>query len=82
MQSICVPPRALCQCLGRPHGLFPPRDSLLRQLGAEGAQPFEKHLAGEGSPYELLSLGSWTSGDAAACAGFDMRLFYKVRYLY
>lgn len=65
--------------LGRPHGLFPPADALLGALAAEGARPFEKHLAGEISSYELLPLGSWTSGDAAARAGFDMRLFYKVR---
>ena len=38
---------------------------------------FEKHLAGENKPYELLKNGSWTSGDEAAQAGFDLRLFYK-----
>jgi hypothetical protein len=42
--------------------------------------PFEKHLAGESSPYELLRLGSWTSGDEAAQAGFDLRLFYQVEF--
>lgn len=64
---------------GRPHGLFPPRDPLLKELAEDPtAHPFEKHLAGERSPYELLKHGSWTSGDEAAQAGFDMRLFYKV----
>jgi hypothetical protein len=62
----------------RPHGLFPPGDGLLRQLAAGGARPFEKHLAGKASPYELLPRGSWTSGDEAAQAGLDMRLFYQV----
>ena len=42
-------------------------------------RPFEKHLAGERSPYELLQQGSWTSGAAAARAGLDMRLFYAVQ---
>ncbi|CAL8465494.1 g5030 [Coccomyxa elongata] len=62
----------------KPHGLFPPRDPLLKELAEDPtAHPFEKHLAGESSPYELLKHGSWTSGDEAAQAGFDMRLFYK-----
>ncbi|KAK9903261.1 hypothetical protein WJX75_001080 [Coccomyxa subellipsoidea] len=62
----------------RTHGLFPPRDPLLRELAEDPtAHPFEKHLAGEQSPYELLRNGSWTSGDEAAQAGFDMRLFYR-----
>ena len=48
------------------------------QLASEaGTHAFEKHLAGESSPYELLKNGSWTSGDEAAQAGFDLRLFYK-----
>lgn len=65
----------------RPHGLFPPREPLLKELAEDPtAHPFDKHLAGESSPYELLKHGSWTSGDEAAQAGFDMRLFYKVRY--
>lgn len=60
--------------------MFPPRDPLLKELAEDTmAHPFEKHLAGESSPYELLKKGSWTSGDEAAQAGFDMRLFYKVR---
>ena len=62
----------------RKHGLFPPEDSLLVQLASEaGTHAFEKHLAGESTPYELLKNGSWTSGDEAAQAGFDLRLFYK-----
>ena len=40
--------------------------------------PFEKHLAGVQSAYELLPEGSWVSGDAAASHGLDLRLFYKV----
>ncbi len=48
----------------------------------QGMRPFEKHLAGEASPYELLARGSWTSGDEAAQAGFDMRLFYRVLSLH
>ena len=40
---------------------------------------FEKHLAGRGGPAELLPRGSWASGNAAARAGLDMRLFYQVR---
>lgn len=40
--------------------------------------PFEKHLAGLQSPYEILKSGSWVSGDSAAQSGFDLRLFYKV----
>ena len=62
----------------REHGLFPPGDPFLMQLASEaGTYAFEKHLAGESSPYELLKNGSWTSGDEAAQAGFDLRLFYK-----
>jgi len=30
------------------------------------------------APAELLERGSWTSGNAAALAGLDMRLFYTV----
>ena len=67
--------------LCRKHGLFPPGDSLLMQLAQEaGTYAFEKHLAGESSPYELLKNGSWTSGDEAAQAGFDLRLFYKALF--
>ncbi len=62
----------------REHGLFPPGDKLLLQLASEaGTHAFEKHLAGKFSPYEVLKHGSWTSGDEAAQAGFDLRLFYK-----
>ena len=69
-------------CVCREHGLFPPGDSLLMQLASEaGTYAFEKHLAGESSPYELLKNGSWTSGDEAAQAGFDLRLFYKANPL-
>ncbi len=51
------------------------------QLASEaGTYAFEKHLAGKSSPYELLKNGSWTSGDEAAQAGFDLRLFYKVLF--
>ena len=65
------------QCC-RKHGLFGVGDPLLRQLASEAhTHAFEKHLAGEFSPYELLDRGSWTSGDEAAQAGFDLRLFYK-----
>ena len=67
---------AMIMC--RTHGLFPPGDPLLVQLASEaGTHAFEKHLAGENKPYELLKNGSWTSGDEAAQAGFDLRLFYK-----
>lgn len=63
----------------RPDGLFPPGDALLAELGAQaGARAFEKHLAGRNSPHELLARGSWTSGNAAALAGLDLRLFYQV----
>ena len=63
----------------REHGLFPPGDKLLLQLASEaGTHAFEKHLAGKISPYEVLQNGSWTSGDEAAQAGFDLRLFFKV----
>ena len=65
----------------RESGLFPPGDALLLQLASEAqTHPFEKHLAGETSPYELLNNGSWTSGDEACQAGFDLRLFYRVGY--
>lgn len=63
----------------RENGLFPPGDPLLLQLASEAhTHPFEKHLAGETLPYELLNNGSWTSGDEACQAGFDLRLFYRV----
>lgn len=63
----------------RPNGLFPLKDALLHTLGAQAAtHAFEKHLAGRAAPAELLARGSWTSGNAAALAGLDMRLFYQV----
>lgn len=63
----------------RPDGLFPPGDALLAELGAQArTHAFEKHLAGRGAPAELLPRGSWASGNAAALAGLDLRLFYQV----
>ena len=63
----------------RPHGLFPPQDPLLRALAADPRlRPFEKHLPGAASPCERLPKGGWTTGDAAARNGLDLRLFYKV----
>ena len=63
----------------REQGRFPPGDKLPLQLASEaGTHAFEKHLAGKISPYEVLKNGSWTSGDEAAQAGFDLRLFFKV----
>lgn len=63
----------------RPSGLFPPGDPLLRRLAADPhCHPFEKHLPGEQSCYELLPKGGWATGDAAATKGVDLRLFYKV----
>lgn len=63
----------------RSHGLFPPKDPLLRALAADPRlRPFEKHLPGADSPYERLPKGGWTTGDAAARNGLDLRLFYKV----
>lgn len=64
----------------RPNGLFPPNDPLLRRLAADPhCHPFEKHLPGEDSCYELLlPNGGWATGDAAAARGVDLRLFYKV----
>ena len=64
----------------RPHGLFPPSDPLLAELaGTAGGQPFEKHMAGAISPHQQLPLGGWTTGDSAAQAGFDLRMFWVVR---
>ena len=63
----------------RPDGLFPPGDALLAELGAQArTHAFEKHLAGRRAPAELLPRGSWASGNAAARAGLDLRLFYQV----
>ena len=62
----------------RPNGLFPLGDTFLTQLSnSKNVHPFEKHLAGLQSPYELLKKGSWVSGNSAAESGFDLRLFYK-----
>ena len=47
--------------------------------GVCGSHPFEKHMAGATAPYELLPRGGWTTGDAAAEHGFDLRLFWQVR---
>lgn len=62
----------------RKHGLFPPDDPLLLRLSAlPRCWPFEKHLPGTKSPYELLPRGGWITGDAAALRGVDLRLFYQ-----
>lgn len=62
----------------REAGLFPPEDPFLLVLATSpDLHPFEKHLSGVVSPYELLMNGSWVSGNAAAENGFDLRLFYK-----
>ena len=49
---------------------------MLKQLSVE-AWPFEKHLPGEGSPYEMLPEGGWITGAAAIERGIDLRLYYK-----
>jgi hypothetical protein len=43
----------------------------------ERCKPFEKHLPGEDSPYQLLPKGGWATGDAACRNGLDLRLFYQ-----
>ena len=64
----------------RQAGLFPSDDPFLSMLSeSQDLHPFEKHLSGLESPYELLRKGSWVSGNAAAENGFDLRLFYQVR---
>ena len=64
----------------RRHGLFPPHDPLLAELaGTPGSSPFEKHMAGARGPHQLLPEGGWTTGDSAAQAGFDLRMFWLVR---
>ena len=69
--------RRLC-C--RLHGLFPPNDPLLAELASMvGSKPFEKHMAGFRGPHQLLPAGGWTTGDSAAQAGFDLRMFWLVR---
>lgn len=65
----------------RRHGLFPPHDPLLAELAARhGSHAFEKHMAGAASSYQPLPTGGWTTGDAACRAGFDLRMFYQVRW--
>lgn len=50
----------------------------MRSIAAESdTWPFEKHLPGADSPYELLPQGGWITGTAAAQRGIDLRLFYK-----
>jgi hypothetical protein len=62
----------------RPDGLFPPGDALLAQLSdTAGCWPFEKHLPGAATPYEMLPYGGWITGNAAAQRGIDLRLFYQ-----
>lgn len=59
-------------------GLFPPEDRLLADLAANRAlHPFEKHLSGTNSPYEVLKKGGWATGNSAAENGLDLRLFYQ-----
>lgn len=61
----------------RPAGLFPPNDPLLAALSRlPGGWPFEKHLPGLDSPYQLLPRGGWVTGDSACASGLDLRLFY------
>ena len=63
----------------RPRGLFPPADPLLARLAADPRlRPFEKHMSGLGGPSEALPRGGWATGDAAAAAGLDLRLFFQV----
>jgi len=77
----CQPslPRAHPLVIGRKHGLFSPNDPVLQRLTDDKQQwPFEKHLPGASSPYELLPDGGWVTGDAAAFhRGIDLRLFYR-----
>ncbi|KAG7674183.1 hypothetical protein Ndes2526B_g04006 [Nannochloris sp. 'desiccata'] len=62
----------------RSDGLFPPGDALLAQLSTTvGCWPFEKHLPGAGTPYEVLPCGGWITGNAAAQRGIDLRMFYQ-----
>lgn len=62
--------------LVRPNGLFPPGDAVLTRLSASSSHlAFEKALPGPNSPYEGLPRGGWATGDAAARAGLDLRLF-------
>lgn len=51
---------------------------MLQQLASDPELvPFEKHLPGARSSYELLPAGGWATGDAAARNGVDLRLFYR-----
>ena len=71
--------KTACANRCRPHGLFPPDDPLLLTLaGVAGSRPFEKHMAGAHGPHQLLPAGGWTTGDFAAQAGFDLRMFWVV----
>ena len=59
----------------RPAGLFPASDPLLARLAATpGAWPFEKLLPGDGVSHAPPAL-SWASGNGAAAAGVDLRLW-------
>lgn len=61
----------------RPHGLFTQDDAVLQKLDADpNCWPFEKHLPGPDSPYQLLKQGGWITGTQAAKRGIDLRLFY------
>lgn len=60
----------------RPCGLFPPGDAVLSRLASSPShRAFEKALPGSASPYEGLPRGGWATGDGAARAGMDLRLF-------
>lgn len=62
----------------RKNGLFPPGDRLLLKLSRDTRNwPFEKHLPGLQSPYELLPEGGWVNGENACSHGVDLRLFYR-----
>jgi len=59
----------------RPAGLFPAADPLLSTLAATpDAWPFEKLLPGDVILHAAPAV-SWASGNAAAAAGVDLRLF-------
>ena len=62
----------------REKGLFPPGDDVLMRLCEDPhSWPFEKHLPGLDSPYQLLRKGGWVNGEHACSHGIDLRLFYK-----
>jgi len=50
---------------------------LQRLAACPDLQPFEKHLPGALSPFQLLPSGGWVTGDAAAMHGIDLRMFYR-----